>query len=177
MNQIGAKTWIGWMLGVLIWIALGASAKAQVIYCTARITSCGSIPTIGGTGAAASISSASYKLSNGPVPASPAGGPGILIHTAAGPNLSPPLYPYGFLCIAQPFFRTSPAVPGGTPGACNGQYTWNFGLYLAINAGSMGLTAGNTCDIQAWCRDAANAANPPFGAANFSNAMQVVLVP
>jgi hypothetical protein len=162
------------------WLVLRARAGGNQIYCTARTTSCGSVPSIGGPTGPLDLSagSGSYNVTNGPCPDAPAGGPGILIHTAAGPDPTPNAVAFGFVCINTPFFRGPAALPvSGGPGNCDSTYTWNFGLYATTNAGMFGLVAGNSLDLQPWCRDPNNAVNPPNGTANFANAMSTTIVP
>ncbi len=162
------------------WLVLRSDRQAggPAIYCTARTSSCGSVPSIDGPAHTATLTagSGSYNVTCGLVPDSPTAGPGVLIHTPAGSDPTPAALPFGFLCINSPFFRGPVTGPvSGGPGNCDSTYLWNFGLYLQVNAGMFGFLPGNTCDIQAWYRDPSNAANAPFGAANFSNAMTVLI--
>jgi hypothetical protein len=163
------------------WLVLKARGDAGPdIFCTARTTSCGSVPTIGGPAGSLDLNAGTgtFNVTNGPCPDPPAGGPGILIHTAAGEDLTPSSLPFGFLCINTPFFRgpVATAVSGG-PTNCDANYTWNFGLYAATNAGLFGLVAGNTLHMQPWCRDPANSVNPPGGVANLSTGLATDIVP
>jgi hypothetical protein len=163
------------------WLVLRArGGSSNTIYCTARTTSCGTVPSIGDPGGPLDINagSGSWNITNGPCPDAPAGGPGILIHTAAGPDPTPNALPFGFLCINTPFFRGPVAAPvNGGAGTCDSNYTWNFGAYAATNAGMFGLVAGNSINVQPWCRDPNNSVNPPGGVANLSNALQSTIVP
>ncbi len=162
------------------WMVLKARGGVSPIYCTARTTSCGTVPSVGGPAGAVSLSggAGSFTVTNGLCPDSPLGLVGVLIHTFNGRNPTPPFLAFGFLCINAPLFR-GPATSnnaGGLP-PCDSTYTWDFGAYAAANAGTMGLIAGNTLDIQPWSRDPANTVNPPGGNANLSNSLATTIVP
>ncbi len=160
------------------WMVL--KARGGISSCIARTTSCGTVPSVGGPGVPVSLAggAGSFTVTNGPCPDSPLGLVGVLIHSFNGANPTPPLVAFGYLCIKAPQFR-GPATSnnaGGLP-PCDSTYTWDFGAYAAANAGTMGLIAGNTLDIQPWSRDPANVVNSPFGNANLSNYLATTIVP
>ncbi len=162
------------------WMVMKARGGVSPVYCTARTTSCGTVPSVAAPAGPLDIGAAagSYTVTNGPCPDSPLGLVGILIHTFNGGNPTPPFIAFGFLCINAPQFR-GPATSNNAGGAppCDSVYSWDFQSYVNANAGTMGLVAGNTLDFQPWSRDPANTVNPPGGNANLSNAMGTTLIP
>ena len=169
------KTFHAQTLGVEILLfeydALATSVPE--IYCSAKASSCGTQPTLGGPSAMASVSAGtgSFDVTCGPVPAGPK--PGVIVYTTNGAALVPATTSFGTLCI-QPgpgLFRVpQPALPVGA--GCFASYAFDFGGYLAAQSVNPALAAGATVDLQVWYRDPQNS-----GGANLSNAMSFGLLP
>jgi len=154
------------------------SQNTPEIYCTAKMTSCGSTPTIGGPSGITDQSTSgagTYDVTCGPVPP---GTFGIVIYSTDGKLVPPAATVYGTLCIGNTF-RVNPPSSGAVGGPCSAVYTFDFGTYLATQVSNpaltpAGLTAsgGATVDMQVWYRDPPNP-----GTANLSNAMRFVVLP
>lgn len=140
-------------------------------YCTAKPSSLpGCVALL--KGAAASVSksagSGSYDVSANPAP----GGVvavGTLIFTAQVPPTAPTLGGFGWLCVAPLSRSNLTALPGGTLGACDGSYLWDFGGFVNTD---IGIAAGDTLYLQGWYRDGDNLPDP----ANLTDAIGPVAV-
>jgi hypothetical protein len=146
--------------------ANGSPAK----FCNSKPSSIpGCTPSLGASTPLASKSGApAATVSAAPVPGG-AGLPGILIYSKQAPV--PPISTvFGSLCLAQ-LQRAGgfAAAPGGTPGNCNGSYTWDV---AAIAAGTASITIGDELRIQGWYRDPPN----PPGGANFTEGIDAIIV-
>jgi len=139
-------------------------------FCTSKTSSLGCTPTLTGSSGSVSKTSGTYTIMASPVPGG-AGKPGILLWTKNGLLGTPVSTAFGYLCLNQ-FQRAGnfPAAPGGTNGACNGTYNWNF---QAIVAATASISAGDSLYVQAWYRDSGLA---PPGNANFTNGIGVIVV-
>lgn len=139
-------------------------------YCTAKVSSCGTAPTITGPGPATSQGASgpgSYDISFGPVPGGPS--PAIAIYTTNGPVANPVANAFGFLCInGTGMFRVPPAILA-SGAACSATYAVDFGNFLATQSADPALLPSNLpaiVDLQGWYRDPAD---PGF--ANLTNAI------
>jgi len=154
------------------------SANTAEIYCTAKMTSCGSVPTIGGPSGITDQSTSgpgTYDVTCGLVDP---GTYGIIIYSTDGKLVPPVASLYGTLCIGTTF-RVNPPSTGAVGGPCAATYTFDFGSYLATQSSNPALTpaglalsGGETVDMQVWYRDPPNP-----GTANLSNAMRFVVLP
>lgn len=142
------------------------SAPAPTIYCTAKVTSGGCVPSIGTTGTASASAASGFVL--GVTQVEPLN-IGIFFYSAVGPNAVPFLG--GVLCLGGSITRLPPSGAGGS-GPCSGQYSADFNAYLAAN--QPGLRApGQSFWAQCWFRDPP----APVGQSGLSNAVSFVLAP
>jgi hypothetical protein len=93
-------------------------------YCTAKVNSCGSLPTIAGAGTPSATDSAGFVVSLTNARASDGFNlkQGVLIYSVTGPDSMP--FMGGTLCVARTIKRTitlPPIVPG-TPGSCDAMH-------------------------------------------------------
>ncbi len=154
------------------------SQSTPEIYCTAKMTSCGSTPTIGGPSGITNQSTSgagTYDVTCGLVDP---GTFGIIIYSTDGQTVPPAATVYGTLCIGNTF-RVNPPSTGAVGGPCAATYTFDFGTYLAtqvanpaLSPAGLAASGGATVDMQVWYRDPPNP-----GTANLSNAMRFVVLP
>src|SRR5688572_1083472 len=142
---------------ILLFEYASLATSVPAVYCTAKASSCGTQPTVGGPSSTASVSAGagSYDVSCGPVP----GGlrPGVIVYTTNGAASAPLITSFGTLCIQMGagFFRVpQPAFPAGT--GCSAAYAFDFGAYLATQGVNPALVAGASVDLQVWYRDPPN---------------------
>ena len=153
--------------------------NGPVIYCTSKVTSCSTTPTIGTASGITSQSASgtgTFDVTCGPVPT---GNFGLLIYSTAGQQ--PPLVnSFGTICVnmAVGFNRITPPTYSAGP-ACDASYTFDFGDFLAtqtvdpnLSPATLALTGGQVVDMQCWYRDPPNPAS-----ANISNAMRFIVLP
>jgi hypothetical protein len=157
--------------GVSMWRAYGSSSSTAETFCTSKPSSlAGCVPVLVGKSSAISKSAGagSYGVAAAPVPGG-SGANGILIYSRSGLLGTPLLTGFGHLCLSQ-FARLGAFVsaPGGTLGACDGAYYWDFG---AIAQATGAILPGDTLHIQAWYRDPPNA-----GAANLTQGVGPIAV-
>ena len=139
-------------------------------FCTSRPSSIpGCVPVLDGPGDTLSKSGVSgfYLVTAEPVPGG-GGKTGILIYTVDGLLSTPLNTAFGDICLSQFKRAAVPAFPGGTGGACDGIYSWDFGAFAV---GAPAIAAGSTLHIQAWYRDTGNP-----GGANITNGIGPVSV-
>jgi hypothetical protein len=119
-------------------------------FCTSKASSLpGCTSTLSGPSSAVSKGAGAGSY---PMVASPAPGgsqPGIYLWSRTGLLGSPANTAFGFLCLST-FTRGTPALPGGTPGSCNGSYTWDLGGLVSSNAA---IGVGDSLWVQCWYRD------------------------
>lgn len=139
-------------------------------YCTSKpssIPSC--VIALSSTGTPSASAGSGFVVTASPAPGVNAG---LFIYSTSGALGSPLNTPFGFICIASPFFRIAGQGAGGTFGVCNGQYQVDFNAHFATQVSDPSLVAGSTVDIQCWHRDPPNP-----GAANLSEAGSFVMCP
>ena len=153
--------------------------NGPVVYCTSKLTSCNTTPSIGAAAGVTSQSasaSGTFDVTCGPVPA---GNFGLLIYSTAG-QMPPLVNQFGTICVNMSvgFNRITPPGKGIGP-ACDALYTFDFGDFLAtqvvdpnLSPATLALTGGQVVDMQCWYRDP-----PNVGAANISNAMRFIVLP
>jgi hypothetical protein len=156
-----------------LWQVEGANGCCDPsTFCTSKTSSLGCVPVLTSNSAVASKSGApAMTLAATPVPGG-SGLPGILIYSKTPPVVPIPTS-FGLLCLGG-FARAGafPAAPGGTPGLCDGAYSWNL---ATIAAGTPTIAVGNVLRIQAWYRDSGF---PPPGNANFTHGIDgIIIVP
>lgn len=95
--------------------------------------------------------------------------PGLLVYSRTGASAKPFLG--SFLYVAPPLVRTAPQFSGGTPGQCDGGFSFDFNTWLGSGS-DPNLTAGSTVWAQYWTRNPGG----PDGA-YLSNAVRFVLAP
>jgi hypothetical protein len=157
--------------GVSPWRAFSASTSPPQAFCTSKATSIpGCVPALVGSSSQVSKNSGpgSYGVAAAPVPGTP-GSMGILIYTRSGLLGAPVNTSFGVLCLSQ-FARLGSflSTPGGTAGACDGSYYWDFG---AVAQATAAIQPGDTLHVQAWYRDPPNA-----GAANLTHGIGPIAV-
>lgn len=139
-------------------------------YCTTKPSSIpGCVPDLNSTGTPSASAGSGFVITAGPAPG---GNSGLFIYTTSGSLGSPLNTPFGFICVASPFFRIAGQASGGTAGVCNGQYQVDFNTFFATQVGDPSLVAGSTVDIQCWHRDPPNP-----GGANLTEAGTFVMCP
>jgi hypothetical protein len=155
------------------------SQNTAEIYCTAKMASCGSTPTIGGPSGITDQGTSgpgSYDVTCGLVDP---GSFGIMIYSTDGKLIPPAASIYGTLCLGGTVFRVNPPSTGAVGGPCAATYTFDFGSYLATQTQNPALmpaglasSGGETVDMQVWYRDILSP-----GGANLSNAMRFIVLP
>ena len=127
-----------------------------IVFCTAKLNSCGSLPAISAAGTPRASYSSGFLVS---VSGTRAGKPGLLLTTDSGPAAVPFPFSGGLLCLELTGLRRSILVTDttGTPGACDGT------LAIDLNAFASGVLGGNPAatlavpgtivDCQWWARD------------------------
>jgi hypothetical protein len=166
----------GWPLGSLhepfdfLFQVEGESLTEPAAFCSSKVSSLGCVPVLSGDSILVSKSGApATTLVASPVPGG-AGLPAILLYSESAP-IAPIATTFGSLCLSS-FARAGafPSTPGGTPGACDGAYTWNI---AALAAAAPSVEVGDALRIQAWYRDSGF---PPPGNANFTNGIEPLLI-
>jgi hypothetical protein len=157
--------------GVSPWRAYSSSASPPQTFCTSKPSSIpGCVPVLAGSSSQLSkgAGAGSYSVAAAPVPGTP-GSFGILIYTRFGLLGAPLQTNFGALCLSQ-FARLGSFVstPGGTLGACDGSYFWDFG---AIAQATAAIQSGHTLHLQAWYRDPLST-----GAANLTHGIGPIAV-
>lgn len=79
-----------------------------------------------------------------------------------------------FLCVKSPTQRSTALNSGGTAGACNGTFVFDWNSFVAANPGALGLPfgGGERVYAQAWYRDP-----PSPKTTQLSNALEFVVCP
>ena len=128
-------------------------------YCTSKLNSCGTLPSIAASGTPSASASNGFTIN---ASNTKAGKAGLLIYTDAGPMLPAAPFQGGFLCIGPtPLKRTIAVVDTtGTPGQCDGM------LSIDMNAFAAGALGGNPLaslalpstrvEAQFWGRDSSS---------------------
>jgi len=117
------------------------SCAAPIIYCTAKTSSNGCVPSIGFTGTptpAGNLTATCTQVETGQL--------GVLFHGQSGPAAIP--FQGGFLCVNPPVVRM-PFTNSGGAGVCAGNYSNNLS--------SLTGTPGLTFNAQYWFRDVGSA--------------------
>lgn len=123
-----------------------------VIYCTAKPSSGGCLPSISASGVSSASAPVAFDIDAANVVE---GTIGILLHAKA-PAATPFLG--GTLCLAGVIVRTGPQASGTTGTACSGSFHMDFNAY-AQASGHPALVPGALVFAQYWFRDV----NDPTG--------------
>jgi hypothetical protein len=143
--------------------AFGCCASATisntppVVYCTAKVNSCGTLPAMSASGTPSASATSGFTVEAQQAKAQKCG---LLIYTDAGAASPAPPFQGGLLCPSTPVRRTVAVCDsGGTLGLCDGV------LSIDMNAFAAGLLGGNPLpslsqpgtqvDCQFWGRDTA----------------------
>ena len=157
--------------GVSPWRVYVSNSSQAGTFCTSKPSSIpGCVPVLAGSSnqISKSAGAGSYSVAAAPVP----GGTvptGILIYARAGLLGTPVQTSFGSLCLNQ-FARLGnfASSPGGTLGACDGSFLWDFG---AIAQATGAILPGDTLHLQAWYRDP-----PNIGTANLTQGVGPIAV-
>ncbi len=135
------------------WLArYDGSCNSGKTYCTASTTSIpGCQASIGGAGSPSIANPTGFTVSSGSVPGG--GNVGICFFGDNGATNVPYGTLGGRICVKAPLFRTSPKPSGGSPGVCDGSFS--FTLQDLINASPI-IVSGAQIRAQVWARDPAN---------------------
>jgi Tol biopolymer transport system component len=140
-----------------------------VNYCSAQPpTSHGCEPSLSGTGVPRCASSGFTVSLDGAEGATQ----GVCFYGTSGSQHLP--FASGTMCVAGSIQRTGFFTTGGTAGACDGHFEFDWNTYLWTHPSALGqpLRRGETVWIQAWMRDPLNA-----GASNLSDALWFTVCP
>jgi hypothetical protein len=126
-----------------------------VAYCTAKINSCGSLPTIYAAGQSRASQSSGFAViaSNWR-----ANKPGLLLYTDGGAHTAPPPFQGGYFCITAPVKRSVTVNSNsGGGGPCDAVIALDMNTFATGSMGSNPLASlsmpGTTIACQWWGRD------------------------
>lgn len=119
---------------------------AGEVYCTAKVTSSGCVPTLTTSGQASATPVPPFLITADQVEP---GNSGLLFYSQNGEASN--VFQGGFLCVAGPVQRTASQSSGGS-GLCGGTYQFDFNAYVASDVDPT-LVAGSTVNAQFWFRD------------------------
>jgi len=149
------------------------AASGPIVYCKAKTTSNGCVPTIAWSGVPSASATSGFTISCTNVINN---APGLLVYSPSG-RLNLP-FQGGTLCVGPSIFR-APIVPsGGNPGPmdCSGAYALDFNAFAHGLAGGTPFPAlvvpGTSVTAQWYGRDAFS-----IGGASLSNAIDFVVGP
>ncbi len=134
-------------------VLLGNGAPAQT-YCSAKVTSTGCTPRIGGAGAASLSTGNGLRVAATGVTQN---APGMLFFGFA-PNSAP--FHGGTMCVAQPIRRTAVQLSSVGTAGCSGSLAFEFTPAVLAD---LGLAAGTDVHAQFWWRDSGFAAPNNIG--------------
>jgi hypothetical protein len=147
----------------------GGTCPVAQTYCTAKPDSLGCASILSASGVPSASAGSGYTIQYAPVPG---GNVGLFVYSTNGPLAVPLQVPFGWLCVATPFFRTPGTTSGGSPGTCSGAFAIDFNAFFAAQTADPSLVAGASVDLQCWFRDPPNP-----GGANLSNALHFTMCP
>ncbi len=133
------------------WMArFDSGCLSTATYCTASATSIpGCQASISGLGTPSFSNPSAFTIRSGNVP----GGNLGLCYFGGAAGSSPLGSLGGVLCVQPPFQRSKTHLSGGTPGYCDGQYTFTLQDLLAS---SPIVAVGSALHVAIWARDPAN---------------------
>ncbi len=147
-------------------VYLFSSQGAPSIFCTAKVTSSGCLPSVSASGAPSASAAGGFVIRAGTVQPAHIG---IFFYGTSGPASTP--FQGGFLCVKPPILRTPGQIAGGN-GPCGGTYAFDFNSYAASGADPL-LVAGASVNGQFWFRDPPE----PISGTGLSDAIAFSLCP
>ncbi len=146
------------------------SSPPPLAYCTGGTTTNGCAASIDASGQPSASFATPCALS---VTNVEGGKSGLVFYGVSGSQIAP-WNNVSFLCVKTPVQRTTGQFSGGTPGACDGQFTLDWNAYQTQNPLSLGNPFGPGAKVwaQAWFRDP-----PAQGTTNLSNAVELTYAP
>ncbi len=122
-------------------------------YCTAGTSLAGCVATVGASGQASASAGAGFVVSATNVDG---GRMGLFYYGVNGPVATP--WGQGstsYRCVAAPYQRCGSLSSGGTPGACDGVFAFDWNSFIAAHPLALGapFQGGERVWIQAWYRD------------------------
>jgi len=142
------------------------SAPAPSVYCTAKTTSSGCVPSVSASGTPSASAASGFTLLASQVEAKNFG---IFFFGTSGPASTP--FQGGFLCVQSPVTRVAPQAAGGSA-ACSGSYSLDFNAWLAANRPDL-RAPGESFYVQCWFRDPPD----PVSGTGLTDAAWFVLAP
>jgi hypothetical protein len=136
------------------------------IYCTAKTSSSGCVPSIQSTGSPSLSAASAFQITTTSVEAAKSG---VTFFSLTGPNAAP--FQGGFLCAAAPLYRLVLKNSGGA-GACQGALAYSLQDLLNQPAGGALFAPGTGVNCQTWFRDPASPSTT-----GLSNALEIWLCP
>jgi hypothetical protein len=148
----------------------GGGCTPPTVYCTAKTTSNGCIPTIGSSGTPSASDGAGFFITGTNVINNKFG---LFFYSHAGQQAV--AFQGGTLCVKLPIKRTAVKNSGGNspPNDCSGHFSIDFNAYIALGT-DPALISGAIFDGQFWFRD------PGFAAPNntgLTDGIHVTLCP
>ena len=125
-------------------------------YCTAKMNSCGTLPSMVSTGTPSATASSGFVIGATGTKAQKLG---LLLYSDAGPSANP--FQGGTLCVAPPVKRTVIIQDSsGTQGQCDGVLSLDMNAFAAGTLGGNPLASlrvpGTRIHAQVWGRDTVN---------------------
>ncbi len=140
---------------------------STTVYCTAKTSSSGCVPTIGSTGAPSLAGPSNFVLTTSNVET---GQNGITFFGTSGPQFV--AFQGGTLCLKAPLFRLMVQNAGGSL-PCTGSYSYTLTDMLnQSGGGGAGLLVGSFSYVQSWFRDP-----PSASTTGLSNALEILIQP
>ncbi len=146
------------------------ASTPPLAYCTGGTTTNGCAASIDASGQPSASFATPCVLS---VTNVEGGKSGLVFYGVSG-SQAVPWNNVSLLCVKTPVQRTTGQFSGGTPGACDGQFTLDWNAYQTQNPLSLGNPFGPGAKVwaQAWFRDP-----PAQGTTNLSNAVELTYSP
>jgi hypothetical protein len=137
------------------------------VYCTAKVSSNGCVPSIGASGPASLANPGGFTITTSSLEDNQNG---LSFFGISGPLALP--FQGGTLCVNSPHFRLDVAGSGGA-GACQGSLSYTLlDMLNQAGGGGAGLLAGTYAYVQTWFRDPAAASTT-----GWSNALEIAVQP
>ena len=132
-----------------------ALVPGPLVYCTAKLNSCGTLPAIGCSGSPSATAGNGFTVTATNAKARKLG---LLLYTDGGPRVPPTPFQGGLLCIGSPILRSAPlADTTGTPGLCDGRLSLDMNCFASESCGGNPAAflrvPGTKIDCQLFARD------------------------